>query len=100
MLTERLRNDNEDKTKTQITQSFNQYSENETNIWRQNILTQFNRVSSSYLRSHFVISPLLLVGTNFLHRLTDLHLSKLIMTVLTFRGVSKFSSVNTASRVN
>ena len=29
---ERLRNENEDKTKTQMTQSFNQYSENETKI--------------------------------------------------------------------
>ena len=37
---------------------FNQYSENETKIWRQNILNQFNRVSSSCLRSHFVISLL------------------------------------------
>ena len=37
-ITERLRNENEDKTKTQMTQSFNQYSENETKIWRQNIL--------------------------------------------------------------
>ena len=53
---ERLRNENEDKKKTQMTQSFNQYSENETKIWRQNILNQFNRVSSSCLRSHFVIS--------------------------------------------
>ena len=53
---ERLRNENEDKTKMQITQSFNQYTENETKIWRQNILNQFNRVSSSCLRSHFVIS--------------------------------------------
>ena len=33
---------------------------------------------------------------NFYHRLTDLHLSTLIMTVLTFRDVSKFSGVNTA----
>ena len=41
---ERLRNENEDKAKTQMTQSFNQYSENETKIWRQNILNQFNRV--------------------------------------------------------
>ena len=32
---------------------------------------------------------LLLVDTNFWHRLTDLHLSKLIMTVLTLRDVSK-----------
>ena len=31
-LIERLRNENEDKTKTQMTQSFNQYSENETKI--------------------------------------------------------------------
>ena len=53
---ERLRNENEDKTKTEMTQSLNQYSENETKIWRQNILNQFNRVSSSCLRSHFVIS--------------------------------------------
>ena len=58
LLLERLRNENEDKTKTQMTQSFNQYSENETKIWRQNILYQFNRVSSSSscLRSRFVIS--------------------------------------------
>ena len=55
-LIEKLRNENEDKTKTQMTQSFNQYSENETEIWRQNILNQLNRVSSSCLRSHFVIS--------------------------------------------
>ena len=48
---ERLRYENEDKTKTQMTQSFNQYSENYTKIWRQNILNQFNRVSSSCLRS-------------------------------------------------
>ena len=46
----------EDKMNTQMTQSCNQYSENETKIWRQNILNQFNRVSSSCLRSHFVIS--------------------------------------------
>ena len=52
---ERLRNENEDKTKTQ---SFNQYSGNETKIRRQNIPNQFNRVSSSCLRSHFVISPI------------------------------------------
>ena len=57
-LLERLGNENEDKTKTQMTQSSNQYSENETMIWRQNILNQFNRVSSSCLRSHFVISLL------------------------------------------
>ena len=37
-----------------------------------------------------------LVGTNFQHRLTDLHLSKLIMTMLTFGDVSKFASVNPA----
>ena len=55
-LIERSRNENEGKTKTQMTQSFNQYSENETKIWRQNILNQFNRVSSSCPRSHFVIS--------------------------------------------
>ena len=40
---------------------------------------------------------LILVETNFKHRLTDLHLSKLIMTVLTFRDISKFASVNTAN---
>ena len=55
-ITRRLRNENEDETKTQRTQSFNQYSENEAKIWRQNILNQFNSVSSSCLRSHFVIS--------------------------------------------
>ena len=54
-LIERLRNESEDKTKTQMTQSFDQYSENETKIWLQNILNQFNRVSSSCLRSDFVI---------------------------------------------
>ena len=52
-LLERLRNENEDKTKAQMTQSFNKCSENETKIWRQN---HFNCVSSSCLRSHFVIS--------------------------------------------
>ena len=36
-VSERLRNENEDKTKTQMTQSFNEYSENETKIWRQNM---------------------------------------------------------------
>ena len=44
---EKLRNEKEDKMKTRITQSFNQYSENETKIWQQNILNQFNRVSWS-----------------------------------------------------
>ena len=39
----------------------------------------------------------LLVDTNFSHRLTDLHLSKLIMEVLTFPDVSKFSNVNAAN---
>ena len=39
---ERLQNENEDKTIRQMTQSFNQNSENETKIWRQNILNQFN----------------------------------------------------------
>ena len=34
-----------------MTQSFNQYSENETKIWRQNILNQFNGVSSFLLRN-------------------------------------------------
>ena len=46
-LIEKLRNEKEDKMKMQITQSFNQYSENETKIWQQNILNQFNRVSWS-----------------------------------------------------
>ena len=58
-LIERLQNENEDKTMTQMTLSFNQFSENETKIWRQNIPNQFNRVSSSCLRSHFVISLLI-----------------------------------------
>ena len=44
-------NGNEDKTKTEMTQSFCQYSENETEIWRQNILNQFNRVSSFSFRN-------------------------------------------------
>ena len=57
--------------KTQMTQSFSQYSENETVIWRQNILNQFNRVSSSCLRSHFVIS-LLLRGSS----LSRVHVNK------------------------
>ena len=34
---------------------------------------------------------------NFWHHLTDLHLSKLIITVPSFTGVSKFFSVNTAN---
>ena len=38
----------------------------------------------------------ILVDTNFQHRLTDLRLSKLIMTVLTFRDFSRISGVNTA----
>ena len=63
---ERLRNENEGQTKTQMTQSFNQYSENETKIWHQNILNQFNRASSSCLRSHFVISLLLNSHTDVL----------------------------------
>ena len=46
-LTGKLRDEKEDKMKTQMTQSFNQYSENETKIWQQNILNQFNRVSWS-----------------------------------------------------
>ena len=33
LLIERLRNENVDKAKTQMTESFNQYSENETKIW-------------------------------------------------------------------
>ena len=48
-LLERLRNENEDKRKTQMTQSFNQYYGNETKIWHQNILNQFNGASSSCL---------------------------------------------------
>ena len=39
---------------------------------------------------------LVLVESNFWHHLTDLHLSKLIMMVLTFRDVSKFANVNPA----
>ena len=42
---------------------------------------------------------LLLVDTDFEHPLTDLHLSKLIMRVLTLRDVSKFSGVNTANNI-
>ena len=38
-----------------------------------------------------------LVDSNLQHALTDLHLSKLTTTVLTFRDVSIFSSVNTAN---
>ena len=38
--------------------------------------------------------PLVLVVTNFLHRLIDLYLSKLIMIGLTFRDISEFSGVN------
>ena len=56
MTVERLRNENEGKTKTQMMESFNQYSENETEVWRQNILNQFNRVSSSFFVLHFVIT--------------------------------------------
>ena len=39
---ERLPNENEDKTKTQMTQSFNQYSENEIKICHQNVPNQLN----------------------------------------------------------
>ena len=53
---ERLR---EDKTKTQMTQSFHQYSEDETKIWRQNILNQFNRVSSFSFRNLSITEKLL-----------------------------------------
>ena len=59
---ERLQNENENKTETQMTQSFNQYSENETKIWCQSIPTQFSYVSSSCLRSHFVISLMTPLG--------------------------------------
>ena len=38
--------------------------------------------------------PLVLVVTNFKHRLTDLHLLKLIMIGPTFRDIFKFSGVN------
>ena len=55
LLLERLRNENEDKPKTQMTQSFNQYSENETKIWCQNILNQFNHMSSPCLRNHYFV---------------------------------------------
>ena len=40
---------------------------------------------------------LFLVDTNFLHCLTDLHLLKLVMGVLTVRDVSKISNVNAAN---
>ena len=39
---ERLPNENEDKTKTQMIQSFNQCSENEIKIWHQNVPNQLN----------------------------------------------------------
>ena len=35
----------------------------------------------------FVWVVMLLVDTNFKHRLTDLHMPKLIMRVLTFRAI-------------
>ena len=53
------------RPKTQMMQSFNQYSENETKIWRQNILDQFNPVSLSCLRSHFIVS--LMIGRETLN---------------------------------
>ena len=43
---------------------------------------------------------LVLVDTNFQHRLTDLRLSKLIMLVLTFRDTFKFASVNNPAIVS
>ena len=52
-ITKRERKQDEDANDT-----INQYSENETKIWRRNILNQFNSVSSSCLHSHFVISLL------------------------------------------
>ena len=61
----RLRNENEDKTKTQVTQSLNQYSEKEGKIWLQNISNHVS-VSSSCLRSYFVIS---LIDCNYMVRL-------------------------------
>ena len=56
-------------------------------------------------RSFWVATVLLLlVETNFWHRLTDLHLLKLIMTPvmteLTFRNVSKLSSAKRSFQVN
>ena len=53
------------RTKTRVTQSFNQYFEKETKIWRQNILNQFYCVPSSCLRSHFVIYLLFDLTTLF-----------------------------------
>ena len=41
-----------------------------------------------------------MVDNNLQHGLADLHLSKLVTTVLTFRDVSIFSSVNTANQGN
>ena len=42
---------------------------------------------------------LLLVEFHFQDHLTDLHLPKLIITMLTFRDISKFPGVNTAINV-
>ena len=82
---ERLQNENEDKTKTQMMQSFNQYSENETKIWRQNILNQFNRVSSSCFPSHFVISLIFINKhqSGFIRtKSTDYHLFRLSQSIM------------------
>ena len=85
---EKLPNENEDKTKTKMTQSFNQYSENEIKIWRQNILNQFNRVSSSCLCSHFLIS---LIST--ILRLMKTRLKSVFTDYgLTRRGIEKGTS--------
>ena len=68
---ERLRNEDENKMETQMTESFNQYSENETKIWRQSIPTQFSYVSSSCYRSHFVISLMTSLGILLVNAHTD-----------------------------
>ena len=54
-------NENEDKMKTQVTQSFNQYFENETKIWRQNILR---------LQLHDAIYRLRFCSNSFIHILS------------------------------
>ena len=53
---ERLRNEDEGKTDRQMRQSFNQFSENETKIWGQNIPNRFNRVSSFSFRNLSIIT--------------------------------------------
>ena len=78
-----LQNENEEKRKTLMTQSFNHYSENETEAWRQNILNQFSPVSSFSFHNLSIIcywqTDLLL---KLLYPMTDSGLSLIVKLIL------------------